>query len=90
MHLRHPDGRVKGNFSEELDFIEDRFKERAAWMKANEIEEFEFRSNMLFPVVTYIQYTYVTWVLGLVFIIGCVYYQSRDSGYEKVPTDMIY
>ena len=85
MHLRHPDGRVKGNFSEELDFMEDRFKDRAAWMKANEIEEFKFSNDMLFPVVTYIQYTYVTWGLGLVFLIGCVYYQSRDSEYEKLP-----
>lgn len=86
MHLRHPDGRVKVNFTEELDFIEDRFRERAVWMKANEIEEFEFRSNMLFPVVTYIQYTYVTWGLLLIGFGGCVYYQSRDSGYEKVPS----
>ena len=85
MHLRHPDGRVKGNFTEELDFIEHRFKERAAWMKANEIEEFEFRSNMLFPVVTYIQYTYVTWGLLLIGFGGCVYYQSRESEYEKLP-----
>lgn len=86
MHLRHPDGRVKGNFTEELDFIEQRFRDRAAWMKANEIEEFEFRSNMIFPVVTYIQYTYVTWGILLVAFGGCVYYQSRDSGYEKVPS----
>lgn len=86
MHLRHPDGRVKVNFSEELDFIEDRFRERAAWMKANEIEEFEFRSNMFFSFVTYIQYTYVTWGLLLIGFVGCVYYQSRDSGYEKVPS----
>jgi len=83
MHLRHPDGRVKGNFTEELDFMAERFTERAEWMKENEIEEFGFSFDMLFPFAVYIRYTYVAWGFLLLLIGGCLYYQ-RSNGYEKL------
>ena len=77
MHLRHPDGRVKGNFTAELDFMEQLFKDRAAWMKSNEIEEFTFSNDLLFPVAVYVRYTYVLW--GVVLLCVCVSSSRRKS-----------
>lgn len=84
MHLRHPDGRVKKTFTEELDFMVEKFTERATWMKENEIEEFDFSFDMLFPFAVYIRYTYVAWVFFLVSIGACLYYQRSTDGYEKL------
>ena len=87
MHLRHPNGKIKKDFVKELDFIEKRFRDRSAWMQKNNIEEFNFYANKIFPVITYIQYTIVSWIFIAIIVAGCVYLSSSDTPneYTRVP-----
>ena len=67
--------RVKETWSEEIDFIEEIFDKRAAWMIANPVESFEFFHNHFFVFATLFRLVpfvmlllaLLVWVVVLVF-----------------------
>lgn len=68
--------RVKDTWKEEIDFIEDIFEKRAAWMLANPVEPFEFKHDHFFVVRTlFTMIPFVMFFLALlVWTVVLVYY----------------
>lgn len=86
--------RVKDTWSEEVDFIEDKFDERAAWMLANPVEPFEFHHDhwfvfrTLFTIVPFIMLilSFLVWtvILVLYLIDVCDGEEAEDEEKESM------
>lgn len=89
--------RVKKNWLSEINFIEDRFDKRGAWMIENPVKSFEFHHNhffvvqTLFTVVPFIIFflSLLVWVVVLIFYLIDVCAEEEEEEEDEEKTSIL-